>query len=74
MKVCDLIEKLKEYPSDLEIFCEHDFWVYPIDEEEFRKGYVYLTESGTYMELGLYDERPDDAVKALIIHQEQRDD
>lgn len=68
MKIHDLIKKLKKYPSDLDVFCEHDFWIYPVEEKEFRESYVYLTEYGTYMEIDLYDKRHDDAVKALIIH------
>ncbi len=68
MTIKELIEKLKEFPEDLEIFCEHDYWVYPLEENEIHQGYTYLTESGTYMELDKYEKVPEDSIKALILH------
>lgn len=35
MKVKDLIEKLKEYPEDMSVYCQEEgYFLYPLEDEE----------------------------------------
>ena len=71
MTVGELIKILKQYPEDLSVLAEHDFWIYDLEEEYFEVREIACSEDnyGNYIDTEGCKEyyKPEEIFKALVI-------
>lgn len=69
MTVKELINKLKNYPQDMNVLIEHDFWLFKPDE--FRVCKIALDETtGNFTDIELIEEyySQEEIKQCLVIH------